>query len=549
MNNIKNKITIGITMVSLLFGVGSCETLELELLDDPNALNSSNASPDFFVSQIQLSLKDFFFEVTEPGQELTRMVHMFGPLYQNAYAPSDFDTAWTIAYAEIMADVRSLRPVAEEQELYTHIAIGEIAEAYVITTLVDFMGDIPYSESNDGVTFNPVADSGASVYANMLTLLDAAIANLNRSETRLPAEDFFYGGDEDKWIALANSLKIKIHLQQRLVEPAQSAAGINAIVASGDYITDSDGDFTFRFGTTDTNPDSRHPIFARNFTESVGVTDYMSNHFMNLLLNEKASPDPRTRYYYYRQRATNAQNTVEQDCVGTLPPAWYGFTIPYCNLDGNPGYWGRDHGYELGIPPDTGIRATWGLYPVGGNFDADNFEPIPDRNIGTVGAGFEPIMLSSFVDFMLAEAALELGTSGNARAYLESGIRASMDKVTNFRTDLVDETFAATAAEIDAYVDEVLASFDAASADDQLNIIIEEYFIALYGNGVEAYNSYRRTGKPDDLQPLLREDTDRFLRSFLYPDVYVNQNINASQKPDVFQKVFWDTNPDNGFIN
>lgn len=549
MKNFKYKIVLVFTAISLLFGVESCETIELEILDSPNALTPEQSSPDFFVNSIQLSLADFFFEMTEPGQELTRIIHMFGPLYQNAYAPQDFDTAWSIAYAEIMADVRSLEPLAEDQELYTHLAIGQIAEAYAITTIVDFFGDVPYRESNDGVTINPAADPGAQIYQDMLDLLDEAIANFQRDEIRLPDNDFFYGGDEDKWIALANTLKIKIHLQQRLVTPSESASAINAIIASGNYITDSDGDWKFQFGTTDTNPDSRHPIFARNFVEAVGVNDYMSNHYMDLLLNQKSNPDPRTRYYFYRQLDRNAINTVEQDCVGNLPPAWYGFSIPFCNLTENPGYWGRDHGYELGIPPDTGIRAAWGLYPVGGKFDADDFESIPGRNIGTVGAGIEPMMMASFVDFMLAEAALELGTTGNARAYLESGIRESIGTVIDFRPDLVDETFAPTTAEIDDYVAEVLADFDAASNDDKLNIIADEYWIALYGNGIEAYNTYRRTGKPDNLQPLLREDTDRFLRSLLYPDVYVQQNANASQKPDVFQKVFWDTNPDNGFIN
>ena len=156
--------------------------------------------------------------------------------------------------------------------------------------------------------------------------------------------------------------------------------------------------------------------------------------------------------------------------------------------------------------------------------------------------------MSSFVDFMLAEAALTIGTTGDARTYLESGVRKSIGTVTSFREDLVDESFAATEAEIDTYVAEVMARYDASDADKKLNTIIEEYWLALWGNGVEAYNTYRRTGKPDNLQQLVRQPSDNFMRSFWYPDVYVNQNLNANQKPDVFQKVFWDTNPDTGFI-
>ncbi|PIF00019.1 MAG: SusD/RagB family nutrient-binding outer membrane lipoprotein [Maribacter sp.] len=548
MKRLRNKLKISFVALALLLGFSNCETTELELLDSPNALTINNASPDFYVNAIQLNLRDFFVDVTEEGMETTRILHMFGPLYENAYQPSDMNDAWSEAYAQILADVRSLEPIAQEQELYMHLGIAQVAEAYAIATLVDFFGDVPYSESNDGVSFNPVADPGLEIYQKLHIVLDNAIANFNKDESRKPGTDLFYKGDKAKWINLANTLKLKLYLQSRLVTEAESTAGINSILASGNYITSASGDFKFQYGTTDNNPDSRHPIFARNFVEGTGVSDYMSNTYMDMLLNKNSVEDPRVRYYIYRQRATNAQNTVEQSCYGGLPPAHIGFSSIFCNLTDNPGYWGRDHGYDFGIPPDTGARATWGLYPVGGKFDASQFEAIPDRNIGTKGAGIEPIMMSSFVDFMLAEAALTIGVNGDPAAYLESGIRKSIGTVTSFRTDLVDQTFAPTPAEIDTYVNEVMANYAAANNDGKMNIIAQEYWLALWGNGVEAYNTYRRTGKPDNLQQLVRQPSDNFLRSFYYPDSYVNQNLNAEQKPDVYQKVFWDTNPDTGFI-
>lgn len=557
MKRLSKTINIGFAALVLLLGAGSCETIELELVDDPNALNATNASPDFYTNAIQISLRNLFggdetdsngTSLSERGAEVSRLLHMFGPLYSNAYQPGDHDFAWTTAYAEVLADVRSLEPIAIQEELYMHLGIAQVAEAYAIATMVDFFGDVPYTESADGVSFNPVADPGLQTYQALHTVLDKAIANFNKEESRKPATDYFYDGDKAKWINLANTLKLKLYLQSRLVTESESVAGINAIISGGSYIQDASGDFKFQYGTTDNNPDSRHPMFTRNFVEGTGVTDYMSNTYMDMLLNKNSVEDPRVRYYIYRQRGTNAQNTVEQSCFGGLPPAHIGFSAVFCNLTDNPGYWGRDHGYDFGIPPDTGARSSWGLYPVGGKFDNSSFEAIPDRNIGTKGSGIEPIMMSSFVDFMLAEAALTIGTNGDAAAYLESGIRQSIGTVTSFRTDLVDESFASTDTEIETYVDEVLANYAAANADEKLNIIVQEYFLALWGNGIEAYNTYRRTGKPDNLSQLVRQPSDNSMRSFLYPDVYVKQNSNATQKPDVFQKVFWDTNPDTGFI-
>ena len=529
----------------------SCETTELNLLEDPNFLNSSNASADFYINAIQLDLKEFFFEVTEPGMETTRILHMFGPLYRNAYQPSDLDEAWELAYSGIMSNVRTMNPIAEEQELFTHIAIGQIAEAYAITTLTDYLGDIPYSESNNLEFLNPNADKGVDIYSAMLSLLDSAIENFEKEESSKPQYDLYYSGDESKWIKLANSLKLKLHLQQRLVKESESVAAINDLIESGNYISDPSEDFVFKFGTVDTNPDSRHPIFARNFVEGTGVTDYMSNTYMNYLTNDTNANDPRVRYYFYRQRNRNAENTVEQSCYGGLPPTHIGFNNIFCNLgDDAPGYWGRDHGYDFGIPPDTGLRATWGVYPVGGQFDDNSFTSIPDRNIGTKGAGIEPILLSSYIDFMLAEAALTLSTTGDPASYLESAITKSISKVIDFRPSLTDLGLAPSETDITDYVTEVMDRFNNAEDNDaKLNILAKEYFKALWGNGVEAFNTYRRTGKPDDLQPLVREPANNFLRSFFYPDSYVNQNTNAEQKEDVTHQVFWDTNPATEFIN
>ena len=109
-----NKLRNLLFAISGVIALQGCDTMELDLLDSPNALNETNANPEFYVNSIQLDLRDFFFEVTEPGQEVTRILHMFGPLYQNAYAPSDLNDAWNIAYAGIMPDVRALQRYADE---------------------------------------------------------------------------------------------------------------------------------------------------------------------------------------------------------------------------------------------------------------------------------------------------------------------------------------------------------------------------------------------------------------------------------------------------
>ena len=71
-------------------------------------------------------------------------------------------------------------------------------------------------------------------------------------------------------------------------------------------------------------------------------------------------------------------------------------------------------------------------------------------------------------------------------------------------------------------------------------MVVREYYIAAWGNGLEAYNMYRRTGKPDNMMPTLEPDGGNFPRSYPYPDVYVNRNANAVQKADLTARTFWD---------
>ena len=117
----------------------------------------------------------------------------------------------------------------------------------------------------------------------------------------------------------------------------------------------------------------------------------------------------------------------------------------------------------------------------------------------------------------------------------------SITSVVDGSVSTVSEIFEPSAADVDAYVAHVLETYDAAS--DKLDVVMKEYYIALYGNGMEAYNMYRRTGKPNNMMPALEPNPGPFIRSFFLPGDHVNRNLNANQK-ELTAPVFWDTNPD-----
>lgn len=519
--------------------LNSCETAELDINNDPNALTPSQANPDFYLNVAQERTARVVEQLGEYGAELTRIENMATRDYQNAYSPANFDLTWERGYQEAIKNIRDMNVLAEEAGLNYHIGMGQFMEAYIVTLFVDYLGDIPYSEAISAPEIlNPNVDSGADVYASALALLDRAIANFNATSTALPQYDFYYNGEASKWIKACNTLKL------RLYQNTGNTAAFNAIISGGNFIADTADDLQFRWRTNAVQPDARHPDYRNNYTDQ-GGGDYQSIWLMNLMQN---SNDPRARYYFYRQSETTpgapgvAPNEETLACSLTDPPAQYvAGNYPYCSLPN--GYWGRNHGNDEGIPPDGLLRTAPGVYPQGGQFDDNSFGEI-SLGSGGGGAGITPFLLASTVDFWRAELLMATNPIA-AKPFIISGIEKSIAKVQEFG-DLdtgADLSVAPTGSDITQFVLDIDTAFDDAEGTDKWNVMAEQFFVALKGNGHDAYNFYRRTGYPDNLEPNLEPNPGAFVRSFFYPANAATSNQFIVQKTGVTDQVFWDTQP------
>ena len=195
-------------------------------------------------------------------------------------------------------------------------------------------------------------------------------------------------------------------------------AAISGLLSENIIDTD-DEDFQFNYSTSSASPESRSPIFQGNYANGAGF--YMSNGFLDMLnagdgeapFVETGIADPRLRYYIYRQKNAGPSGSNLTLCL-------VNDIYDYCYV-GN-FYWGRDHGDDEGIPNDGTRRSTWGVYPGGGAFDNNQFNRSDSSNYTPTldGAGINPIFLSSFTHFALAEAGLDLGVGVDSRAFTRS---------------------------------------------------------------------------------------------------------------------------------
>ena len=208
-----NKILVFSLTVSL--ALTSCETAELDLTSNPNALTPEQASSDFFLNAVQEDFASWVHSMGDRGAELSRVAYMSGRNYDQVYSPNSWDGLWSSAYRGMLQDI----VLMEQLESTTNYArgMGKVFRAYIYLTLVDYFGDVPVQEVGEALgglegVLNPVATGGQAVYDYAIAQLDSAISDFQDAGSARPQFDFYYNGDASKWIKAANSIKKKAYL-------------------------------------------------------------------------------------------------------------------------------------------------------------------------------------------------------------------------------------------------------------------------------------------------------------------------------------------------
>ena len=89
----------------------------------------------------------------------------------------------------------------ETNDLSFHLGISKAMQATIMINLVDYLGDIVFSEANNPAEFPfPNLDDDAAVYAAAMDILDEAKGYLNGA-TLGTATDLYYGGNERSIVA------------------------------------------------------------------------------------------------------------------------------------------------------------------------------------------------------------------------------------------------------------------------------------------------------------------------------------------------------------
>jgi hypothetical protein len=230
-------------------------------------------TPSNTATEEELRMQDLMAPVMHSTMEGQRSAELsFGNYVQyfvntggGAAGQTSASGLWEQVYLYILPNLQVIKAKAEENGS-THIdAIADILTAINIGIATDTWDNIPYSEAGQGPENNfPTFDTQEEIYTEIFALLDAAIAKLETTDNSvfsLGSSDLIYGGDTDKWLRAAYSLKARyqLHLVNKGIV---SANDVLATVENG--FTSNDDNFAMYYDDRNINPWYSEEILARN---------------------------------------------------------------------------------------------------------------------------------------------------------------------------------------------------------------------------------------------------------------------------------------------
>ena len=196
------------------------------------------------------------------------------------------------------------------------LAIIELMNVYSYQNLVDIFGNIPYTEAMDITKIHPVYDDAATIYQNLITRVDAAMAKLDAAHGSFGSADLIYGGDVAMWKKFGNSLKLKIGINLSDANPTLAKATIEAAVAGGVISANDENALLYYLGSIHTNP------IYQDVVQS-GRDDFLPANTIVDLMN--GLTDPRRPLYFTLYDTSTVAGVEKLAYVGGI----YGESNPF----------------------------------------------------------------------------------------------------------------------------------------------------------------------------------------------------------------------------
>lgn len=558
---IKNNTSKMIVLFSSLLLLSCNDYMDVNTDKD----NPTTAPLNFLLTGTQVDLNATTNFLNESGNVLQVYTHqMTAREEQDQYGAKVNNTGvineWQNLYLTL-TNIETLIAQAQESGDLIYVGIAQMQKAYLMSVAVDLWGDVPFSEATqlkEGI-IAPKFDNQKEIYAALFQLIETAKTNLKSEQGLEPGvDDLFYGGDTAKWIKFANTFKLKLYNQTRLTTDFDQTA-FNALIAENNFFTSIDDDFEFKHTQNISPTDERNELFLASYNSSQ-FTTYMSPWFYEILKGmnpaiHSGNPDPRIKYYFYNQLEAGELPELGDEATGNPKADYWDKTTGFFSIRfGSQGPW-RDFSAE-------NSNTYPGIFPCGGRYDDGEGETMD----ATTATGVAPHRILTYDEFLYIQAELIQTNklTGNATTKLQQAMQASFAKVDqvvkNSETKQVGIPKLVGSSAVTTFINKIITEFTNGDNTKKLEIIMTQKWVATFGDPMDQYTDYRRTGFPiwanpnsnlkeyqlnnGDAYPL--DDSETILNT-LYPlslfwpqtELNVNKNAPAQKNPGTY-KIFWD---------
>lgn len=403
--------------------------------------------------------------------------------------------------ATLYTNLNAVKIVSESTNNPVPYAIAQIIKVAAMSRVTDTYGAIPYSKIGEDGKITTPYDSQEEVYNKFFEELDSSITTLTaNSDARLVASaDYVYGGDVQKWIKFANSLKLRlaIRIAYANVDKARTMAE-SAITQEFGVITDNEDNAAWNYFSTISNP------------------------------------------IYTAVRYNEEQNGGDTHAAADIVCYMNGYNDPRRTAYFETAGWSDDGGF-VGLRRGINMKAVDNYFSKYSRVNISASAPVMWMNAAEVA-------------FLRAEGKAVFGFNmgGEAKDFYNEGIRLSFEQygVSGYEQYIEDETSVP-----DTYTDPAgLNSYEStisditikwnetADVEKKQERIITQKWIANWILGNEAWADYRRTGYPK-LIPATSEgnlsggivDSERGARRMPYPlEEYTSNTENVQNAVNLY---------------
>lgn len=194
-----------------------------------------------------------------------------------------FNSSFNSMYTEALKNYDLAKQDAAEAENWYYYLMATVMECYTFQVLVDLHDQIPFTDALQGISdanISPKYEDGSVVYDGLIARIDDALSKDFTLISNIDpgSNDQLFGGNMDRWMQFANTLKLRIYMRQIYARPDIARAGITALLSANNFLA-----VDARLTGFDAAVGKQNPLYGSEYERLGGVNIKGCNTFLDFM--------------------------------------------------------------------------------------------------------------------------------------------------------------------------------------------------------------------------------------------------------------------------